>query len=152
MSRLSEENSSCVKNMGQSSSCRTFGSAMIRFAHCDRSHLSCVSLCKPFLDSNPRLDFPNTRMFKQILQLRTGYSILNDYRLNDLSWGSVSQDYVNVDKWRQCSITYFSVNYTKKRGIYYITDFENSWVFTHQMFTPYLGMKDIGKYQAGENR
>ena len=37
-------------------------------------------LCKPFLDSNPRLDFPNTRMFKQILQLRTGYSILNDYR------------------------------------------------------------------------
>ena len=37
-------------------------------------------LCKPFLDSYPRLDFPNTRMFKRILQLRTGYSILNDYR------------------------------------------------------------------------
>ena len=37
-------------------------------------------LCKPFLVSNPRLDFPNTRMFKQILQLRTGYSMLNDYR------------------------------------------------------------------------
>ena len=37
-------------------------------------------LCKPFLDSSPRLDFPNTRIFKQILQLRTGYSILNDYR------------------------------------------------------------------------
>ena len=34
-------------------------------------------LCKPFLDSNPRLDF---RMLKQILQLRTGYSMLNDYR------------------------------------------------------------------------
>ena len=28
----------------------------------------------------------------------------------------------------------------------------NSWVFTHQMFTPYLGMKDIEKYQPGENR
>ena len=26
-------------------------------------------LCTPFWDSNPRLDFPNTRMFKQILQL-----------------------------------------------------------------------------------
>ena len=24
---------------------------------------------------------------------------------------------MNVDKWRQCSITYFSVNYTKERGI-----------------------------------
>ena len=70
----------------------------------------------------------------------------------DISWGSVSQDYVNVVKWRQCSITYFSVNYTKKRGLYYITDLENRWVFTHQMSTPYLGMKDIGKYQPGENR
>ena len=35
---------------------------------------------KPFLDSSLRLDFPNIRIFKQILQLRTGYSILNDYR------------------------------------------------------------------------
>ena len=37
-------------------------------------------LCKPFLKSDPRLDFPNIKMFKQILQLRTGYSKLNDYR------------------------------------------------------------------------
>ena len=37
-------------------------------------------LCKPFLKSNPRLDFPNIKMFKQILQLRTGYSKLNDCR------------------------------------------------------------------------
>ena len=37
-------------------------------------------LCKPFLESDPRLDFPNIKMFKQILQLRTGYSKLNDYR------------------------------------------------------------------------
>ena len=37
-------------------------------------------LCKPILVSSPRLDFPNTRIFKQIFQLRTGYSILNDYR------------------------------------------------------------------------
>ena len=36
-------------------------------------------LWKPFLDSSRRLDFPNTRIFKQILQLNTGYSILNDY-------------------------------------------------------------------------
>ena len=38
------------------------------------------------------------------------------------------------------------------RNTEHITDFENSWVFTHQVFTPYLGMKDIGKYQPGENR
>ena len=37
-------------------------------------------LCKPFLNSNPRLDFPNTKQYKQILQLRSGYSLLNDYR------------------------------------------------------------------------
>ena len=37
-------------------------------------------LCKPFLDSSTRLDFPNTRIFKQIILLRTEYSILNDYR------------------------------------------------------------------------
>ena len=36
-------------------------------------------LCKPFLDSCLRLDFPNTRIFKKIFQLRTGYNILNDY-------------------------------------------------------------------------
>ena len=48
--------------------------------------------------------------------------------------------------------TSVSTNYKKKRGIYYITDFENRWVLSHQMFTPYLGMKDIGKYQPGENR
>ena len=33
-------------------------------------------LCKPFLDSSPSLDFPNTRIFKQTLHLRMGYSIL----------------------------------------------------------------------------
>ena len=33
-----------------------------------------------FLDSSRRLNFPNTRIFKQIIQLRTEYSILNDYR------------------------------------------------------------------------
>ena len=37
-------------------------------------------LCNPFLNSNSRLDFPNTKHHKQILQLRTGYSLLNDYR------------------------------------------------------------------------
>ena len=37
-------------------------------------------LCKPFLKSKIRLDIPNTRHYKQILQLRTGYSLLNDYR------------------------------------------------------------------------
>ena len=37
-------------------------------------------LCKPFLKSKIRLDIPNTRHKKQILQLRTGYSLLNDYR------------------------------------------------------------------------
>ena len=37
-------------------------------------------LCKPFLKSDPRLDFPTIKTFKQILQLRTGYSKLNDYR------------------------------------------------------------------------
>ena len=99
-------------------------------------------LCKPFLDSNPRLDFPNTRMFKQILQLRTGYSILNDYRhkLGQCESGLCECGQMETVQ----HYTYFSVNYTKKRGICYITDFENSWAFTHQMFTSYLGMMDIG--------
>ena len=37
-------------------------------------------LCKPFLISNPRLDYPNIKLYKKMLQLRTGYSKLNDYR------------------------------------------------------------------------
>ena len=37
-------------------------------------------LCKPFLKSNPRLDYPNIKLYKKMLQLRTGYSKLNDYR------------------------------------------------------------------------
>ena len=36
-------------------------------------------------------------------------------------------------------------------GLSSITDFVNSWVFTHQIFTPYLGMTDVGNYQPGEN-
>ena len=37
-------------------------------------------LCKPFLKSNPRLDYPNIKLYEKMLQLRTGYSKLNDYR------------------------------------------------------------------------
>ena len=37
-------------------------------------------LCKPFLKSNPRLDYRNIKLYKQVLQLRTGYSKLSDYR------------------------------------------------------------------------
>ena len=37
-------------------------------------------LCKPFLKSNPCLDYPNIQLYKQMLQLRTGYSKLSDYR------------------------------------------------------------------------
>ena len=37
-------------------------------------------LCKPFLKSNPRLNYPNIKLYKQMLQLRTGYSKLSDYR------------------------------------------------------------------------
>ena len=37
-------------------------------------------LCKPFLISNPRLDYPNIKLYKKMLQLRTDYSKLNDYR------------------------------------------------------------------------
>ena len=35
-------------------------------------------LCKPFLKSNPCLDYPNIKLYKKMLQLRTGYSKLND--------------------------------------------------------------------------
>ena len=37
-------------------------------------------LCKPFLKSYPRLDYPNIKLYRKMLQLRTGYSKLNDYR------------------------------------------------------------------------
>ena len=38
-------------------------------------------LYKPFLKSNPRLDYPNIKLYKKTtLQLRTGYSKLNGYR------------------------------------------------------------------------
>ena len=37
-------------------------------------------LCKPILKSNPRLDYPNIKLYRQMLQLRTGYSKMNDYR------------------------------------------------------------------------
>ena len=37
-------------------------------------------LCKPFLKSNLHLDYPNIKLYKKMLQLRTGYSKLNDYR------------------------------------------------------------------------
>ena len=31
-------------------------------------------LCKPFLKSKPRLEYPSIKLYKQILQFRTGYS------------------------------------------------------------------------------
>ena len=80
------------------------------------------------------------------------YSMLNDYRhklgqcesgLCECGQMETVQHYL-----LQCQL------YEEERNILYnsITDFENSWVFTHQMSTPYLGMTDIGKYQPGENR
>ena len=57
---------------------------------------------------------------RDVMTLRTGYSILNDYR------HKLGQDCVNVVKWRQCSITYFSDNRMRKRVVYCLTDLENS--------------------------
>ena len=37
-------------------------------------------LCKSFLKNNPRLDYPNIKLYKQMLQIRTGYSKLSKYR------------------------------------------------------------------------
>ena len=68
----------------------------------------------------------------------------------DISEDSVSQDCVNVVKWRQCSITYFSVNYTKKRGLYYITDFrEQLGIHTQNVYTllGYEGHREISTWR-----
>ncbi|MEW8548738.1 MAG: hypothetical protein AB2693_34990, partial [Candidatus Thiodiazotropha sp.] len=37
-------------------------------------------ICKPNIKAKTRLDFPDNTTFKHILQLRTGYCILNEYR------------------------------------------------------------------------
>ena len=37
-------------------------------------------LCKPFLKNYPRLDYLNFKLHRKMLQQRTGYSKLNDYR------------------------------------------------------------------------
>lgn len=37
-------------------------------------------ICKPNIKTKTRLDFPDNTTFKQILQLRTGYCVLNEYR------------------------------------------------------------------------
>ena len=55
----------------------------------------------------------------------------------------MSHDCLNVVKWRQYSITYFSVNFIERA----ILDLEKIWVLTHQTFTPYLGMADIEREQ-----
>ena len=49
---------------------------------------------------------------------------------------------MNVIKRRQYSITFFSVNFTKK-GEINLKKIENSWVSSQQMFTDNLGMTDI---------
>ena len=42
--------------------------------------------------------------------------------------------------------------YDEERERYFISDLENSWVLTHHMFTPHLGMMDIERYPPGEIR
>ena len=86
-------------------------------------------LCTQILDGNPRLDFPNTRMFKHTLQLRNGYIMLNDCR----------------HKLGQ-----------RESGLCECGQMETVQLYLlqcqHQMFTPYLGMMDIERYPPGENR
>ena len=47
-------------------------------------------LCKPFLKRNHRLDYPIIKLYKKMLQLRTGYSKLNDF---DIKLGQVETRY-----------------------------------------------------------
>ena len=69
----------------------------------------------------------------------------------DISWGSVSQDYVNVDKWRQCSITNFSQCqlYEEERNILYNRLREQLGIHTPNVYTllGYEGHREISTWR-----
>ena len=73
-------------------------------------------LCKPILKSNPRLDYPNIKLYSQMLQLRTGYSKLNDYRHK---LGQVGTRFCECDTLKLYSTTFLSVHCMMKLDTLY---------------------------------
>ena len=67
----------------------------------------------------------------------------------DISSDNVIQDFVNVDKWRQYSITFLNATYTKKKELFFSMDLENSWVSTHLISTllGYDDHEEIGNWR-----